>query len=65
MSNMSQTPTPINTTPLFPTSLRRWQAAWRAEKVVTGGDADRPQVAVRPQRFKRRTRRGSEKPVAS
>jgi hypothetical protein len=62
MSMMSQLP--LNTTPLFPTSLRRWQAAWRAEKGPSDQEAERPPVAVRPQRFKRRNRRPADKPVA-
>jgi hypothetical protein len=54
----------LSTTPLFPQSLRRWQAAWRAEKGQTGLEPERPPVAVRPQRFKRRSRRGGDKPAA-
>ncbi len=53
--------TPQNTTPLFQTSLRSWQAAWRAEK---GQAADRPAPGTpalhRLGRFKRRTRRTPE-----
>jgi hypothetical protein len=62
MSMMSQPS--LNTNPLFPTSLRRWQAAWRAEKGLSDGETERPTVAVRPQRFKRRNRRAAEKPAA-
>jgi hypothetical protein len=51
----------LNTTPLFQTSLRSWQAAWRAEK---GQAADPPAPATptlhRLGRFKRRTRRTPE-----
>jgi hypothetical protein len=56
MTTMSETA--LNTTPLFQTSLRSWQAAWRAEK---GQSGDRPQGGTPPLsrlgRFKRRTRR--------
>ncbi len=57
----------LNTTPLFPTSLRRWQAAWRAEKGHSDPEAaaERTPVAVRPQRFKRRNRRSADKPVTA
>jgi hypothetical protein len=56
MTTMSETE--LNTTPLFQTSLRSWQAAWRAEK---GQSGDRPAVLTpalhRLGRLKRRVRR--------
>lgn len=55
------TETELNTTPLFQTSLRSWQAAWRAEK---GQSADRPAAPTpalhRLGRLKRRVRRPQE-----
>jgi hypothetical protein len=56
MTAMSETER--NTIPLFQTSLRSWQAAWRAEK---GQSGDRPAAPTPPLhrlgRFKRRVRR--------
>jgi hypothetical protein len=57
-SIMSET---LNTTPLFPTSLRRWQAAWRAGQGLTADSGERPVVAVRPARFKKRNRKANLK----
>jgi hypothetical protein len=51
----------LNTTPLFPTSLRRWQEAWRAGQGQPADGAERPVVAVRPARFKKRHRKGQAK----
>ncbi len=58
MSQMLVNTPTLNTTPLFQTSLRSWQAAWRAEK---GQSSDRPASGMQPLhrlgRLKRRVRR--------
>jgi hypothetical protein len=53
----------LNTTPLFPTSLRRWQEAWRAGQGQLAEGAERPVVPVRPARFKKRNRKAAVKPA--
>jgi hypothetical protein len=51
----------INTTPLFQTSLRSWQAAWRAERgQADGRPAAGPPALHRLGRLKRRPRRPAE-----
>jgi hypothetical protein len=59
MTTMAETV--LNTTPLFQTSLRSWQAAWRAGK---GQSSDQPAPGTpalhRLGRFKRRLRRTPE-----
>jgi hypothetical protein len=48
----------LNTTPLFQTSLRDWQAAWRAEKGLSNPrPAPGTPAPQRLGRFKRRARR--------
>lgn len=54
----------VNTTPLFRTSLRDWQASWKARQAETGNDNDADRVIVvnqsRSDRFTTRKRRRGE-----
>jgi hypothetical protein len=54
--------TPLNTTPLFRTSLRSWQANYKANRAQAEGASDlaaqpTATAGARPNRFGRRKRR--------
>ncbi len=53
----------LNTTPLFQTSLRDWQAQWKEAKSQTGAPGSEPS-RTRPGRFVRRSRRPVTRPQA-
>jgi hypothetical protein len=62
---ITMSPPVMNTTPLFQTSLRDWQAAWRAERGQAAESATPRLTAGTPAlhrlgRLKRRTRRHAE-----
>ena len=53
----------LNTTPLFQTSLREWQAQWKEHQGQTSSLGSE-QHRYRPARFVRRTRRPVTRPQA-
>jgi hypothetical protein len=53
----------LNTTPLFQTSLREWQAQWKEHQGHTPTPGSEPH-RTRPARFARRARRPAPRPQA-
>jgi hypothetical protein len=53
----------LNTTPLFQTSLREWQAQWKENQGQANSPGSEPH-RTRPARFARRSRRPVARPQA-
>ena len=53
----------LNTTPLFQTSLREWQAQWKGNQGQTNALGSEPH-RTRPGRYVRRSRRPVARPQA-